>query len=455
MSTMTLQELIQDSARVHSKRKEAGQYSMAKALSKDFGTVYYNDKVILYDEASNIIEIRMMMGTLTEKAYTGVHAVRIAIYGVKGTVYNSLADLYAAEVGGVDKRTKTFKNAIKDLESVGEIDTTKGILNQSGNLYEKPEILDIERPGQLNDRLGGFIIPVANTDTASFGHSFGSNGKFFYSKDSISLNTPVRVSCSCSNYYYVFGWYNYEHGVHLGVKPTPYKKYAKKGRKPQPVQNVTKTPGMCKHLMLFSTLLLNGGILQSVELHNVLNLNEVAVAKQNIEHLTIPKKLISEPEIERLMTKMSKDLKKVREERNKLIDLDKGYIEGYDQFQKSVSRANYLSGTPIRKGTSKAAYMNSFMSKNASKKIQKVYEYIQKEDTKRIHKINETRRKQESNKPWSPNSDYIQGFSTASENKAKTRISRAQWKEIFRDLVSSGSKPEEARQFMNDYIIED
>lgn len=449
----TIQQLIESSKNVHSKNKtNEDQYSMLRALSKHFGTVYYNDKVILYDENSGIIEIRMMVGTYSETNYTGVHAVRFAIYGVKGKVYNSIQELYEDQFGKVDKRTKDYKNGIAEIDStIGKVVTDKGILNHTGNDYDAPERLDVAGPGQLNNRLRGFVIPVANTDTTSFGKSFEASDKFFYSTDTIDFNKVVRVSCSCSDYYYTFGWYNYNHGAHLGVKPTPYKKNF--GNR-KPVRNITKEPGMCKHLMLFVTLLLNGGILQSAEYLNTLNSLEYSVARSNIEHLRVPKRLITGPELDRMTSKLSKDLKKVQEKRNKLVDLDKGYIEGYDQFQRDISRANYAAGTNLRKGTSKAAYMNSFMSKNASSAMKNVYEALQKQDKQRKKNIQRVERQQNNSVHY--NTHDIKGFKVNKPAEvSKTRISRDAYKDMRRDLFRSGFSINEIDEEMKNYIIED
>ena len=67
---MTLQQLILSSAAIVSEYGKAN-HSMGRALAKQFGTIYYNNKTVIYDEASGIIEIRMVMGTDTETQYKG------------------------------------------------------------------------------------------------------------------------------------------------------------------------------------------------------------------------------------------------------------------------------------------------------------------------------------------------------------------------------------------------
>jgi len=55
----------------------------------------------------------------------------------------------------------------------------------------------------------------------------------------------VQVECSCSDYYFRFAWWNYEHGCHYGRRPRPY--VPVKGSNRPPV-NPDHIPGMCKHL---------------------------------------------------------------------------------------------------------------------------------------------------------------------------------------------------------------
>ena len=64
----TIGALVAQSANIESKRGSK-THSMPSALMKDFGTIYYNNKVVIYDEETGIIEIRMMIGTATETQY--------------------------------------------------------------------------------------------------------------------------------------------------------------------------------------------------------------------------------------------------------------------------------------------------------------------------------------------------------------------------------------------------
>ena len=101
LSLYTLAQLVASSALIKSSnfKNVRLSHSLSDALQKEMGTVYYNNKVVFYDPDTSIIEIRMMIGTKTETQYTGFHAVRLAIYGAKGQLYNSLEDLYWDKIG--------------------------------------------------------------------------------------------------------------------------------------------------------------------------------------------------------------------------------------------------------------------------------------------------------------------------------------------------------------------
>ena len=125
---MTIEDLVRSSAYIYSERFYHGQYkrtythSIASAITKTMGTIYYNNKVVIYNEDSGILEIRMGMGTKTETAYTGMHAIRMALYGVEGKIYDSLGDLYQDQVGRpMDAHDENeMKKAIRGETTIGD-----------------------------------------------------------------------------------------------------------------------------------------------------------------------------------------------------------------------------------------------------------------------------------------------------------------------------------------------
>jgi hypothetical protein len=87
--------------------------------------------------------------------------------------------------------------------------------------------------------------------------------KFYLIPKNISLNTQVAVRCTCSDFYYTFAWYNADHKCLLGRRPPAYYKLTKKdGKGFKPERNPEKTPGVCKHLLLFFSLLMENRVLR-------------------------------------------------------------------------------------------------------------------------------------------------------------------------------------------------
>ena len=111
---MSLGQLLNSSAMIRSLHTE-GRYGMNYVLAnKTFGNIYYNDKVVYYNEQFNILEIRCTMSTKTETGYSGLHAIRMAVYAPHGTVYDSIGDLRRAVV---QKKVRDHLNDPNQIEA--------------------------------------------------------------------------------------------------------------------------------------------------------------------------------------------------------------------------------------------------------------------------------------------------------------------------------------------------
>lgn len=358
----TLAQLITSSSAIVSKNNIA-THGAGRALAKEFGTIYYNNKTVLYDEASSILEIRMIMGTKTETQYSGFHACRIALYGCVGKVYDSIEDLYWDKIMPMyDDQTVTTdsESHIKALKKA--YNSRKGKQTTKSNVLpdENIEKLDVAFGEDINSRLTGTIIPVTNTSTPSEGKSFGAGGKIFYLEQPIDINQLCRVECSCSDYYYRCAWYNYEAGAHLGAKPNPY---PNRTGKTETVQNKFKMTGLCKHLMVMAMLLLNGGIMKGIGEGTFDAYKQVI--KDRDSKLNIPRKLADGNELERMYTQLNRNITKARTTRNNHVGYKANHLTGYSSFKKSIisqntqsKKAGTFKGSPTQ-GSSKAAYQNS------------------------------------------------------------------------------------------------
>lgn len=131
-------------------------------------------------------------------------------------------------------------------------------------------------------------------------------------------NSGIVVE-NCSDYYYTFAWYNSEHRVNIGMKPpryTPYRKLTKKDTDFRPVRNPNRHPGVCKHLLLFIALLMNGRVLNP---SNQL-MDSFLGNKKKME-------IYKKKDISLMLSKVNKELKeanlKIREQRQALKDYDR------------------------------------------------------------------------------------------------------------------------------------
>lgn len=358
---MTLQQLILSSAAIVSEYGKAN-HSMGRALAKQFGTIYYNNKTVIYDEASGIIEIRMVMGTDTETQYKGFHAVRLAVYGAVGKVYENLQELYYDKVvtmmddptvtTATDEHMKNLRKAYNNSTGKDTVSTKKRVLPDRDK-----DLVDVKFGEEVSSRLTGAIIPVANTSANTTGNTYGTNGKIFYLEQPIGLNNMVRVSCSCSDYFYRCAWYNFEAGAHLGAKPNSN---PRRREGATTVQNVHRSPGLCKHLMMFAMLLINGGIISGLGDGSYEAYRQAILDRT--EKLVVPKKLAEGEQLSRMYSTLTRNLKKATTTRNISAGYKANFVQGYQPFKRQVMRQNELarkqgaySGS-VTKGTSQAAY---------------------------------------------------------------------------------------------------
>lgn len=370
----TIESLVRSSARIYSEQapsryngwKATPKYthSIGTALIKGFGTIYYNNKVVVYNEDTGILEIRMGIGTKTEKAYQGMHSVRMALYGVEGKVYNSLQELYAEKTGQVAdaEDINKMKSAIRGETTIGDRRAAKQreAEGSAGRPVKGEE--DVNKfslrynADDANAVLDGYVIPVASIDPDTGAYTYGDSGKVFYMEQGININTICRVSCSCSDYFFRIAWYNWGAGAHLGQQPASYPGKSSNSRT---VQNIDKVPGMCKHLMMFTMLLLNGGIIKKEGTTNFeANLQLI---RNRAEKLSTPRKLADNTDWGNHLRELNRSLFKADKMRRSQINTEPEMPEvspdGYYDWAKynvAKRKGNYKGN--IRKGLTKDTY---------------------------------------------------------------------------------------------------
>lgn len=61
----------------------------------------------------------------------------------------------------------------------------------------------------------------------------------------IKKSFPARVRCSCQDFFFTFGIWDFNEGALVGVKPRPYVRKTTTF----PERNPSHSPGMCKHII--------------------------------------------------------------------------------------------------------------------------------------------------------------------------------------------------------------
>jgi hypothetical protein len=91
-------------------------------------------------------------------------------------------------------------------------------------------------------------IEVLDTPKAGYIEIEFRNEKYWMEKPDM-YKTPIRVRCSCSDFFFSFGLWNFQEGALFGGRPRPYRRKTKTF----PPRNPKHIPGVCKHL--FNALL--------------------------------------------------------------------------------------------------------------------------------------------------------------------------------------------------------
>ena len=75
----------------------------------------------------------------------------------------------------------------------------------------------------------------------------GPNGEPIIADVPSYRKTPVRIYCSCADYYFTWAYPNLAKNAHYGRKPKPYRRVVPDSGLPR--RNPTNIEGMCKHVI--------------------------------------------------------------------------------------------------------------------------------------------------------------------------------------------------------------
>ena len=272
---------------------------------KQFGEIYLYNKVVRTKPNSSIVEVSMMISGSTDKVRfgrsfkqkaTSVHKVMVSIHGVKQQVV-TFEDLVGKIRGGHPELA-----AIADEDLVQAV-TTVELKRDKG---QKKLLDDVT------------VLPQAN-------------GTYVIMEDNISKDSEIRVWCSCSSYYWVFQYYNVEHGVDIfGKSPEKYTPKTKRGweafQANQPVRNPGRHPGMCKHIMLLLALLMDSDTIAEAR-------GVVGQYRANIDRFQSAQRLTQDG-YEKLLKDFKSDYRRLKNKRNQ----ERTEVAGYAQLHKTSSK---------------------------------------------------------------------------------------------------------------------
>jgi len=115
--------------------------------------------------------------------------------------------------------------------------TLKGITQVSSNGYPVNHKVNLLFSGLnvTNEEIKGYIKVTDNTGT-------------YFIEPPTANNTEVRVRCSCHDFYFTWGIWNFLQGAIFGNKPRPYVRKTPSPPQGRPFRNPMHYSGGCKHV---------------------------------------------------------------------------------------------------------------------------------------------------------------------------------------------------------------
>ena len=213
---MNISELLQSTQYVNNR-----SYGPKNTFQqKSFGEIYLYNKVVKTKANSSVIEVSMMIKAVTDTE-SSVHKVMLAI-------------------NGVNQRTVQPETLVKEIR-------LKDKKYEDTEAYPSEDLLIYAVEGKPFE--GKTVIK-------------NEAGTYTIIEDNVSKDNDIMVWCSCSNYYWVWQYYNVENNVDIFKQaPARYVPRTEAGKNAlktnRPMRNPNRRPGMCKHIMLLLALLMD------------------------------------------------------------------------------------------------------------------------------------------------------------------------------------------------------
>lgn len=153
----------------------------------------------------------------------------------------TLKELYQSSIKLSSTRIKPNESPVKKLESIipfAGVNTVLFQLSMRGVTQQ-----------YVNHRINILFIGLDFSTEFKEGYLKieDKTGTYYFSKPSLG-NTQIRCRCTCHDFYFTWGIWDFNNGALFGNKPRPYKRKTPPPPKGYPYRNEKKIPGLCKHL---------------------------------------------------------------------------------------------------------------------------------------------------------------------------------------------------------------
>jgi hypothetical protein len=90
--------------------------------------------------------------------------------------------------------------------------------------------------------------PTRKQEKADFIQVDDKDGITYWVEEPNASTDLVKIRCTCKDYYFVWGWWNFKDNAMFGRQQRPYRRKTPAPPRGKPYVNPKKLPGLCKHV---------------------------------------------------------------------------------------------------------------------------------------------------------------------------------------------------------------
>lgn len=295
---MNIRELVQSTGRVKGRGKR-------EVFQKKFGSIYLFNKTVQVPKGGGAIIVNMMIGGVTDMIRVGGKRTPVAYHKVS----------LAINIGDENKQEYTTEGLINAVRA-----THKKYADE--NEFPPQDVLKVVLDHPADFFPNATVFKTSNAD----GYTVISN--------QIPYDSEIRVWCSCSDYYWTFQYYNMQTysknntgSVNLygsSNYPKTYNYKSERGKNAKaPLRNPSRSPGMCKHLMLLLAMLMKEKVITDGKngLTKFYNANYTQFIQKN------KKQRVTQVEYEQILKNYQKDHKTLVQQRREIRESSPSVVQ--------------------------------------------------------------------------------------------------------------------------------